>query len=94
MALTEGWNLANVATLKGNIQNTFNTLSSKVDILDKIYAAVTSCWKGPDADKYLNDIYTKAKELMSSVETAYNQIDVEIDATAAKWDQFQKSNAG
>jgi len=94
MALTEGWNQTNVNTLKTNIQNTFSTLAQKTDILDGIYAAVTECWKGPDADKYLQDVYNKAKELVAKCKLAYDGIDAEIDATSAAWETFQNSNAG
>ena len=92
MALTEGSNQTNVGTLKTNIQTTFNTLAAKTDVLDGIYTAVTDCWKGPDADKYLQEIYTKATELIESCKTAYAGIDAEIDATAASWETFQNSN--
>lgn len=90
MALSEGWNQGNVNTLKSNIHDTFATLSAKTDMLDNIYATVAACWKGPDADKYLEDIHTKAVALIDEVAALYSAIDTEIDGVATAWDNFQK----
>ena len=89
MALTQGWNSTNISTLKGNIDATFNTLAAKTDILDGIYAAVKDCWKGPDADRYLQEVYTRAKELVESCKTAYDGIGTAIDAVETEWKSFQ-----
>ncbi len=92
MALTEGWNATNVDTLKTQVDNAFNDLAEYTTMLDNIYTTVGECWKGPDADKYLEEVYTKAKELIEECQTEFSNINKTIDAVAAKWEAFQEGN--
>ena len=90
--LTQGWNGANVTQLKSNIQDTFDALTKKTDMLDSIYSTVRECWKGPDAEAYLQQVYEKTKALIEEAKKAYENIDTEIDWVASRWANFQSSN--
>ena len=90
--LTQGWNGANVTTLKDNIQSTFDALVQKTDMLDNIYSTVRECWKGPDAEAYLQKVYEKTNDLIDKAKTAYENIATEIDEVATSWSTYQTNN--
>jgi hypothetical protein len=89
--LTQGWNSTQVAQLNQQIQQTFDDLAAKIEIVSKIYDAVDACWIGPDGYKYNQEIETKANELIDEAKTAYDNIETTLQTASDSWDTFQNS---
>lgn len=88
-----GFNNEKIETLKGEVDNCFNSLKAKTELLDDLETIVQDCWNGPDAEEYLDSVYAKANELIKCCGDAYDKIKATIDSANTEWTNFQSTNS-
>ena len=90
---TQGFNKSEINALRLELSEQAQALASKTDILEGIEEQVYVTWKGPDADKYLDDLFKYYEELIQAVNDCFNGIYNKIDEVEQAWVNFQNSGA-
>lgn len=90
---TQGFNRSEINALVAELEAQAQILASKTDILEGIEDQVFITWKGPDADKYLENLFKYYEELVEAVNECFKGIYETIDKVEQAWLDFQKSGA-
>lgn len=93
-AFTQGFNKTEIAALLNELEAQETLLAQKSTILADIEAEVAKTWKGPDADKYLDELFAYYNEtLLPEVQKAFSGIHETISNIEEQWINFQNSGA-
>lgn len=82
------------ATLKSDIEKSFNKYNAVISDITDIINVVRKNWAGVDAEKFISTMELNARISVSTNKTSVNKIKSAIDTDISNFNKMQTSNQG